>query len=213
MCHVLELEAMTQHDTRNVSDSETWNSVLNIVFNTVKVYHEVNARAYLNALPNAVKLAILKAVSVDVLTGDMIGSNSPYDIAFFATHSAVERLWQRKALAGNVSDMSWPQQTEADKMTPLCPGQKAGYKLVWFDYALDDDDAVSSDLTNVEWRDMLNPANPAYATHIPYVYENFVWEHCMNYIALNPDQSGVIDATLMRPDQWVWQNTEDRTAR
>jgi len=211
-CHVLEVDAMARNASRNVSASWTWNQVLQIVFSTVHVNHEVNARAYLNALPDAAKLKILKAISVDVLTGDMIGSNSPYDIAFFATHASVERLWQRKALAGNMSDMAWPQQ-DGRSGAPLCPGQKAGYKLVWFDYALDDDDAVSSDLTNVEWRDMLNPANPAYATHIPYVYENFVWEHCMNYIALNPDQSGVIDATLMRPDQWVWQNTEDWTAR
>ena len=134
----------------------------------------------------------------------MIGSNSPYDIAFFATHASVERLWQRKALAGNMSDMTWPQQ-DGRSAVPLCPGQKAGYKLVWFDYALDNDDANSSDLTNVEWRDMLNPANPAYATHIPYVYENFLWEHCTNYVTYDsPLYYTGIDATLMRPDQWVW---------
>ena len=153
-CHCVEVEHMLQHEgANNVSSTYTWQRFLQITLDGYR--HERNARDYLESLPEPAKLDILKDVCVDVLTGDMLGSNSPYDVAFFATHVAVERLWQRKALSGNFSDMTWPGQSKATANTPLCPGQKAGYKLVWFDYELDGAPPVnSSGLTNVAWRDL-----------------------------------------------------------
>ena len=133
----------------------------------------------------------------------MLGSNSPVDVAFFATHAEVERMWQRYALSGNMTNDTWPIGPAAGS----CPGQHPAYRLVWFDYELDAPGGAaaprSADLTNVNWRDLLNPANPAYAVHVPYVYDAFTWDHCLHY--------GVegVDASLMRPDDWVWNKAAD----
>ena len=131
----------------------------------------------MNDLDADSKLAVLQTVcDNDVLTGDMLGSNSPLDISFFATHAEVERLWQRYALSGNMTNATWPQPDGGS----LCPGQHPDYKLVWFRYQLEDR-SDTAHLTNVKWRDLLNPANPSYPTHIPYLFDNFEWEHCYKH--------------------------------
>ena len=183
-----------------ISNSTTWQAFLSTVYSKDST-DESDVKAYeaIDNLDAKSKIEILKIVcETDILTGDMLGSNSPLDITFFATHAEVERLWQRMALSGNLTDMTWP--TEVNN----CPGQHPAYKTVWFDYQLDQD-RDSTQLTNVEWRDMLNPANPDYALNIPYVYDDFQWDHCTK---ANPIEIKT-DATLMLPTDWVWN--KDKT--
>ena len=167
------------------------------------------ARAKLDLLGAPEKLRLLRTVcDVDVLTGDMLGSNSPMDVAFFATHTEVERMWQRFALSGNMTNSTWPYGPDSG----TCPGQHPSYKLVWFDYELDSDDVgddleatlTSTTLSNVAWRDLLDPANPEYAVRVPYVYHDFEWEHCLHYSVEG------VDASLMRPGDWIWNKRDDR---
>ncbi|KAH8053683.1 hypothetical protein JL720_14642 [Aureococcus anophagefferens] len=90
------------------------------------------------------------------------------------------------------------------------PGQHPSYKLVWFDYELDSDDVGddleatldSSTLSNVVWRDLLDPRT-RYA-RVPYVYHDFEWEHCLHYSVEG------VDASLMRPNDWIWNKRDDR---
>ena len=179
----------------NITDSLVWTMFLQIAFDGFT--HEDKAKAHMNDLDADAKLAVLQTVcDNDVLTGDMLGSNSPLDISFFATHAEVERLWQRYALSGNMTNATWPQPDGGS----LCPGQHPDYKLVWFRYQLEDK-SDTAHLTNVKWRDLLNPANPSYPTHIPYLFDNFDWDHCYKHYT-NADST--IDASLMRPEDWVW---------
>ena len=205
-CHDLAvLEAGVANrtvDATTVARSDLWGEVLETAFDGFE--EASRATAKLDALGLQEKLRILHAVcDVDVLTGDMLGSNSPMDVAFFATHAEVERMWQRYALSGNMTNDTWPVGPAAGS----CPGQHAAYVLVWFDYKLDDAALDSKALTNVMWRDLLNPANPDFATAIPYVYENFDWTHCLHYSVRD------VDASLMRPDDWVWNKNVKFTAK
>ena len=181
----------------NVTSSLLWTMFLEIVFDGSSF--EDAAKQSFNDMNSDDKLRILAtACDNDVLTGDMLGSNSPLDVSFFATHAEVERVWQRYALSGNMTNATWPVP---GLDSSVCPGQHPDYRLAWFRYDLDDG-SPSYDLTNVMWRDLLNPANPSYPTHIPYVFDNFDWTHCYDHYTNS--NMPTIDASLMRPADWVW---------
>ncbi|KAH8095699.1 phosphatase [Aureococcus anophagefferens] len=194
-------------NAQDIADSKLWKQVVAGAFDGFR--EADRARAKLDLLGAPEKLRLLRTVcDVDVLTGDMLGSNSPMDVAFFATHTEVERMWQRFALSGNMTNSTWPYGPDSG----TCPGQHPSYKLVWFDYELDSDDVGddleatldSSTLSNVVWRDLLDPANPEYAVRVPYVYHDFEWEHCLHYSVEG------VDASLMRPNDWIWNKRDDR---
>ena len=210
-CHGLgALQAGYDNATLNaqdIADSKLWKQVVAGAFDGFR--EADRARAKLDLLGAPEKLRLLRTVcDVDVLTGDMLGSNSPMDVAFFATHTEVERMWQRFALSGNMTNSTWPYGPDSG----TCPGQHPSYKLVWFDYELDSDDVsddleatlTSTTLSNVAWRDLLDPANPEYAVRVPYVYHDFEWEHCLHYSVEG------VDASLMRPSDWIWNKRDDR---
>ena len=85
--------------------------------------------------------------NTDTLTGEMVGSNSPLDISFFSTHGEVERMFQRKMLSGTMTDTSWPKAEDNE-----CPGQKASWKNLWFDYSF----PTASSGANLESADLTN---------------------------------------------------------
>jgi hypothetical protein len=137
------------------------------------------------------------ACNTDTLTGDMVGSNSPLDIAFFSTHGEVERMFQRKMVSGTMEDMSWPQ---TDGLT--CPGQKADWRNLWFDYTFSAAPSGatldSKALTNEEMLTILDPNSKLHEDHMPYVYGNLEWAHCV----LGTD--GITSPYLS--DEWIWDN-------
>ena len=197
--------SLSDFDGDDVSDENVTSSGLwSLLLSTVNFQDE--DLDFMLALSTRRKIDLLHALcETDVLTGEMMGSNSPLDVTFFATHAEVERMAQRAFLSGNITDMTWPDAATVGS----CPGQRAAYELVWFNYKLDTP-LETTELTNVQWRDILNPANPEYATHVPYIYENFEWEHCLNYLA---DDGAQIDNSLMMPTDWIWLKDERVTLR
>ena len=118
----------------NVTSSLLWTMFLEIVFDGSSF--EDAAKQSFNDMNSDDKLRILAtACDNDVLTGDMLGSNSPLDVSFFATHAEVERVWQRYALSGNMTNATWPVP---GLDSSVCPGQHPDYRLAWFRYDLDD---------------------------------------------------------------------------
>lgn len=147
----------------------------------------------------------------NILLGDMLTSNSPLDVTFFNIHAEVERIWQRKALSGTLTDATWPYPPGYDGISnPACPGQCPGYKLTWMDYVFDGasgsglplaktDYAYSKGLKNQEFLRLLSPASRGYAEAIPYVYDRFTWDGC----EIPKKYKGTMDTSLMAADAWV----------
>jgi len=152
-----------------------------------------------DSLSKTEMLKILDAVcNTDVLFGDMSTSNSPLDVLFFPTHNEVERIFQRKMLSATMTDKSWPY-SKFD-----CPGQKPEWKNLWFDYTFDDDSTISSDLTNKQLLNLLDPASHEHVGNMNYVYNNFNWSHCTAY-----SSSEVTDySSTMDGEDWVWKSDE-----
>ena len=100
------------------------------------------------------------------------------DPSFWPIHPTVERLWLWKKLSGSFEDETWPARQATDCFNCYClghaaedpvpfevnlaqPGYGKGYRGV-------------NSYTNQELYDL---ASPEY-THLPYIYDNFAWEHC-----------------------------------
>ena len=137
--------------------------------------------------------------NTDTLTGEMVGSNSPLDISFFSTHGEVERMFQRKMLSGTMTDTSWPKAEDNE-----CPGQKASWKNLWFDYsfptASSGANLESADLTNAEFLKLLDPNSEEHEEFMPYVYGSMEWAHCQ-----------VADREITSPflsDDWIWSTSD-----
>ena len=134
---------------------------------------------------------VASVCNTSTLVGEMLNSGAPLDVAFWVTHPAVERMWQRKALSGTLTDMEW--STDA----ATCVGHHPEYVMRWHDARYDDPAVVSHNLTNVEFCELINPANPGYATAIPYVYDHFNWTVCVDSV------HGEVGADLMYGAPWV----------
>jgi len=129
---------------------------------------------YIDTITHSALLAVLDTLcNVEVLLGDMYTSNSPLDVLFFSTHSYVERIFHQKMLSGTMSDVTWPPTTPTS-----CPGGKAKWKNLWFDYEFDDKTIDSSNLTNTEFFSMLNPISPHHDHQMNYIYDTIDWSYC-----------------------------------
>jgi hypothetical protein len=157
--------------------------------------------------------------NTSTMVGDMLNSGSPLDISFWLTHPSVERMWQRKALSGTFTDMTWPT-ADCD-----CAGHHPAYVMRWHDYTFDEavamptshvDDGfgdderlangmrlVSGNLTNEQYRDLINPAGSDYARAIPYVYNHFNWSACAKTIFSDNDHDIYIPDDLMWDSPWI----------
>jgi hypothetical protein len=161
------------------------------------------------ALAASDKFSLMSAYcNSNILLGDMLTSNSPLDVTFFNIHAEVERIWQRKALSGTLTDTTWPYPPGYDGVSnPACPGQCPGYRMVWMDYVFDGqpgklaktDYAYSKALKNQEFLRMLTPDSKEYAEAIPYVYDRFTWDGCK----IPKKYKAYMDSSLMGWDQWV----------
>lgn len=121
------------------------------------------------------KMVLQTICESTILNGDMLNSDAPFDPLFFLAHAAVERLYQRYALSGYLKDIDWTSDGWHQ-----CWGHKPGYKMDWHSYTFDDDSLEpAKNLTNLEVAQILNPASDAYASAVPYIYDNFNWSHCI----------------------------------
>jgi len=129
---------------------------------------------YIDEITHLVVLSVLDTVcNTEVLLGDMYTSNSPLDVLFFSTHSNVERMFHQKMLSGTMSNLRWPSTTPVS-----CPGGKAKWRNLWFDYEFDDKSIDSSLLTNDQFLSMLNPLSPHHAHQMNYIFDTIDWPYC-----------------------------------
>jgi len=132
------------------------------------------------------KKKFLEAIcGLDLLGGDQLEAASPLDLIFWPLHPTIERLvmwsWMNGAMAG---DQHWPSPEEAywgdtpPGAEPVCDGHGEFDVLMW---SLDMDDGspgLKKTYTNWEMYTMSNPATVEYS--LPYVYADFIWNHCMD---------------------------------
>ena len=152
--HIEELiESWTRTSTNDDSETASYLSML-------RASSHEGKEALVHALCNS-----------SIFVGDMLNSGSSLDPAFWMTHPSVERIWQRKALSGTLKNMTWPTSDVT------CTGHHPDYKMRWNTYTFEDGTG-SANLTNTQYRDMLDPASPAYHASMPYVYDHFNWTAC-----------------------------------
>ena len=193
------------------TDHSFWES--NAAFQYVMRYLSPDMRKEVQALSHETKFLLMQSLcDSNILLGDMLTSNSPLDVSFFNIHAEVERIWQRKALSGTLTDLSWPYPAGYSAANPACPGQTPGYKMRWHEYVFDGEQratvdalgkktgkAYSTNLRNDEFLKILTPTDKAYAEAVPYVYAQFRWDSC----SIPKDDAAYMDSSLMAADAWV----------
>eukprot|EP00615_Pteridomonas_danica_P004650 CAMPEP_0114344094 /NCGR_PEP_ID=MMETSP0101-20121206/11150_1 /TAXON_ID=38822 ORGANISM="Pteridomonas danica, Strain PT" /NCGR_SAMPLE_ID=MMETSP0101 /ASSEMBLY_ACC=CAM_ASM_000211 /LENGTH=473 /DNA_ID=CAMNT_0001479247 /DNA_START=787 /DNA_END=2208 /DNA_ORIENTATION=+ len=170
-------------------------------------YLSEDMKKEVQALSSSNKYKLLSTVcDSSVMLGDMLASSSVLDVSFFNIHAEVERMWQRKALSGTMTDLTWyyPDGFSADN--PACPSSTPGYKLVWMDYEFNKKEVTdsggdkfdSTQLRNDEFLTYLTPSTLEYAENMPYVYDKFTWDTCNV-----PSKYENYDTSLMDSNAWI----------
>jgi hypothetical protein len=124
-----------------------------------------------------------------VVLGDAIDAGGANDPTFWPIHPTLERLYQYKDLIKPIKNLYWPSggvdPTLTDDDVPCysmwyssdCKDHHAYDKIAFFALQKNSDGNYERSLpTNKELLHAMSPANGDYA--MPYVYENFDWEHC-----------------------------------
>ena len=165
------------------------------------------------------KRTIVRAIcDMHLMPGDASSASSPADISFWPMHPTLERLWQWRKLANQLTDERWlDPSTElgGEEKTVFCKTAQSECKghhaddLMPFGTALVQDHEYSvlaaGTLTLGELYKMMDPNKDA----LPYVYDSFEWDHCTSIgfdfrNGLQPSQS---DADL-----WTTPKTAGATA-
>jgi hypothetical protein len=140
-----------------------------------------------------------------VMLGDMLASSSAMDVSFFNIHAEVERMWQRKALSGTMTDLTWNYPEGFSRDNPACPSSTPGYKMVWMDYIFNKKGKTKQNivsdsklLRNDEFLKFLTPSSSEYAESMPYVYDKFTWDTCSL-----PSKYENYDTSLMDANAWI----------
>jgi hypothetical protein len=125
-----------------------------------------------------------------VVLGDAIDAGGANDPTFWPIHPTLERLYQYKDLIKPIQNMTWPsggvdpKLTTGDEVpcysmwyTSDCKSHHAYDTIAFFALQKNTDgNFVRSLPTNKQLLHAMSPGNGDYA--MPYVYENFDWEHC-----------------------------------
>jgi len=112
--------------------------------------------------------------------GDALNSGATADPSFWPVHPNIDRLFQWRKLQGVTGTEHWPDG--ADFHTGFywgggngetCWGHNPSDVMIWSNLFLDD--RLNSQPYTV--RQLFHFMDPA-SGNLPYVYDNFVWEHC-----------------------------------
>jgi len=121
------------------------------------------------------------------------GAAAPADVLFWPLLPNKEILYHLRHLSPNgMGDDTWPtmetwrvegegseENSGAEGGTPLCEGHNAGDVLPWSLRVLETTSSTGApnQFTNAQMYEMTNAAGPNYK--MPYVYDNFNWDHCI----------------------------------
>lgn len=113
------------------------------------------------------------------LTGDSLEAGSPADISFWPMHPTIERLWQYKKLgaSGGFINEDWISHCETSECPSLwknCSGHGVNDVLKWKNL-FDNDDYFYTNM------DLYTLADPHNRDGLPYIFDNFKWDHCTDY--------------------------------
>ena len=162
---------------------------------------KVNLGAWSDAYPEDAWRELVAYICATPFTpGEHIEAASPADVSFWPIHPTLERLLQYKRARAPFVNASWTNPVGAytrycaydtdDEHN--CVGHHPTDLLLWdvslwmADADAAGDDAFASSVgggsfetrrvTNGEFFELSNPANLNYS--LPYVYDNFEWDHC-----------------------------------
>eukprot|EP00622_Pseudochattonella_farcimen_P001321 FR735982.1.p1 GENE.FR735982.1~~FR735982.1.p1 ORF type:complete len:163 (+),score=14.37 FR735982.1:255-743(+) len=117
------------------------------------------------------------------MIGDLGNSGGPLDPLFWPIHPTVDRLWHWRRLNG-FDDESWPSDAKHSYFHDVhakdgtvvtdssCYGHAPDDVMSWKNLF----DQKDHYYTNSELYDELAPGSD----NLPYVYDNFDWEHCVS---------------------------------
>jgi len=122
-------------------------------------------------------------------SGDQLESASPADVIFWPMHPTVERLAMWRLIRAGFTDWDWPEDpTENYRGNILLSAEKAGDMsceghgpndvMIW-KLNLDDGDNIKKQYTTFEF---LQRSDPTAGYQLPYVYDVFEWDHCMEEV-------------------------------
>jgi hypothetical protein len=113
-------------------------------------------------------------------SGDHLEASSPVEASFWPIHPTLDRLLQYKLIVDGFAEDHWELSESSSKMyceyrtTSDCKGHHPGD--LTFSSVITRDEGVykSTYVTNYELRSALTPDTYS----VPYIYNNFEWEHC-----------------------------------
>eukprot|EP00752_Nemacystus_decipiens_P005412 g4907.t1 len=160
------------------------------------IYYNTNSPidfdAVLSDYDDDTKRAVVAAVcSSTIHDGDHNSAGSSLDPSFWPIHPTMERLWMFSVLTGRTSDMFWPDgdgSTTDIKLSTYgdCAGHGGGdvFPFSLLDTDIDGWTIKTGIKGNVEHgnkltnREVLAALDPS-ANMLPYVYDTFKWDHCL----------------------------------
>lgn len=132
---------------------------------------------------------LTRAVFCDskVLLGEQIEASSPADISFWTIHPTLERLLHYKELVQPITDFSWDASDYVSIWNDLCKWGKVFNTECTGHGELDisvgqvsilNKDTELFEKMFVTNRELMAVGKPANTINLPYVYEDFNFEHC-----------------------------------
>jgi hypothetical protein len=112
-----------------------------------------------------------KVCSSGILEGENLEAASPIDISFWPIHPTLERIWMYKKILGKFTDERWPA-VGTSSYGDSCTGHRSTDSIK-ISGLLGSDDYY----TNGEFYSVMDPTDDT----LPYIYDNFGWEHCEQY--------------------------------
>jgi len=113
-----------------------------------------------------------------IIIGEQEQSASPADPIFWPIHPTIERLYQWKLLNGGFEDDTWPEDGNYNApiwmgTIQMCGGHNPEDMLAW--KLVLEGESTPQAYTNVDLRSRIDPIGDY---QLPYVYDNFDWDHC-----------------------------------
>jgi len=129
--------------------------------------------------PDILKRAVQIVCEAGTAIGDQLESASPGDVVFWVIHPTVERLYHWKMLKGGFDDVNWPDTGNYagavyGSLTRQCHGHGPDDMLPF--NLMMDGATKTRRFTNRQMMEVVDPTNELFA--LPYVYDNFKWDHC-----------------------------------